>query len=424
MKSTYPFILFICLFALCLKTYGQCPGDCTGQYYYKDSDGDGFGDSNVLLADETLAKADWTDSGCPQSGYEIADNVAYGCIQPPGFVGNSLDFNDSNSCITYISPQNFHLDADGDGFGDPSISVFCSNPPENYVNNWSDCNDNDPSVNKVQTWYLDADGDGVGGSISQESCDPPPNHVLSTGDECDHDARYQVELLFYPDQDGDGFGGAVGITACATPTAHVRNNLDRDDTNPCITDKTPVTYYEDKDEDGYGNPLVSRLCSFPPAGFVVNNTDCDDEDEDAFPGTVWYFDGDGDGYGASSPIIMQCTRPSGYVDNRADYDDSDENITNIAPRTFYRDADNDGYGEEDSALYQSYPPSGYVTNKDDCDDTDPLLHNYTQWYLDWDGDGLGYNPSLEANTFLTYQAVVVAPTVLASSPIALSQRAT
>lgn len=167
MKSTYPFILFICLFALCVKSYGQCPGDCTGQYYYKDSDGDGFGDPNVLLADETLAKADWTDSGCPQSGYEIADNVAYGCIQPPGFVGNSLDFNDSNSCITYISPQNFHLDADGDGFGDPSISVFCSSPPENYVNNSTDCNDNDPSVNKVQTWYLDADGDGVGFLLGQ-----------------------------------------------------------------------------------------------------------------------------------------------------------------------------------------------------------------------------------------------------------------
>jgi len=70
---------------------------------------------------------------------------------------------------------------------------------------------------------------------------------------------------------------------------------------------------------------------------VVNNTDCDDEDEDAFPGTLWYYDGDGDGYGASNPTIMQCIRPNGYVDNRADYDDSDENITNIAPRYFYRE---------------------------------------------------------------------------------------
>ena len=418
MKSTYPFILFICLFTLCLKSYGQC----TFSIYSPDNDGDGYG----RIATNTEVSALYADFYADSNnGMPVLHTYLYiGCNPPDGWVGLRTDLDDTNPLITDISPRTYYFDNDGDGYGTSFPTVFQSRPPDGYVNNSTDCNDNDPSVNEVQTWYLDADGDGVGGSISQESCDPPPNHVLSTGDECDNDARYQVELLFYPDQDGDGFGGPVGITACATPTAHVRNNLDRDDTNPCITDKTPVTYYEDMDEDGYGNPLVSKVCSFPPAGFVVNNTDCDDEDEDAFPGTVWYFDGDGDGYGASSPIIMQCTRPSGYVDNRADYDDSDENITNIAPRTFYRDADNDGYGNEDSALYQSYPPSGYVTNKDDCDDTDALLHNYTQWYLDWDGDGLGYNPSLEASTLLLYQGVVVAPTVLASSPIALSQRAT
>lgn len=38
MKPTCVFILFLLLFAYTIQSYGQCPGDCTGQYYYKDSD--------------------------------------------------------------------------------------------------------------------------------------------------------------------------------------------------------------------------------------------------------------------------------------------------------------------------------------------------------------------------------------------------
>jgi hypothetical protein len=44
-----------------------------------------------------------------------------------------------------------------------------------------------------------------------------------------------------------------------------------------------------------------------PAGYVTDNTDCNDGDADEFPGQIWYIDMDGDGYGGSS--ITSCERP-------------------------------------------------------------------------------------------------------------------
>ena len=82
-----------------------------------------------------------------------------------------------------------------------------------------------------------------------------------------------------------------------------------------------VMYYRDADGDGFGNPnaSVSGTLNNAPAGYVTNNTDCDDNDNKTYPGapelcdgkdndcngiiednvifSTWYYDNDGDGYG-------------------------------------------------------------------------------------------------------------------------------
>ena len=46
------------------------------------------------------------------------------------------------------------------------------------------------------------------------------------------------------------------------------------------------TFYQDADGDGYGNPEVSKKTCLAPAGYVANNTDCNDSNKDIHPGAV------------------------------------------------------------------------------------------------------------------------------------------
>ncbi|WP_416223659.1 DUF6443 domain-containing protein, partial [Tenacibaculum ascidiaceicola] len=105
--------------------------------------------------------------------------------------------------------------------------------------------------------------------------------------------------------------------------------------------------------------------------------------------STWYADTDGDSYGDANTTTSACQAPNGYVSNNDDYDDSTNLITNIAPKNYYRDIDNDGYGNLSVKVYQSSAPTGYVTNSLDCNDSNAALHPNTKWYADTDGDGFG-----------------------------------
>ncbi|MBK7425584.1 MAG: putative metal-binding motif-containing protein [Saprospiraceae bacterium] len=73
------------------------------------------------------------------------------------------------------------------------------------------------------------------------------------------------------------------------------------------------TWYRDIDGDGFGNPAVMQMACNQPAGYVANNTDCDDSDPLERPGQVWYKDTDNDGYAQmGAATITQCLRPTGY----------------------------------------------------------------------------------------------------------------
>ncbi len=243
--------------------------------FYLDADFDGFGDPN---------------------------NTTMDCIAPIGFVGNSLDCDDGNMAINPDAVETcngmddncdgqidegvlstFFLDADNDGFGDASNAVTDCTTPAGYVGNGQDCDDTNSAVNPDAT----------------ETCN-------GMDDNCDGQVDEGLLTMYYVDTDMDGFGDPNNSSLeCDLPPGFTDNNLDCDDTNSSINpDATEVcngiddncdgqidegvltTFYLDSDDDGFGDPNSTVDDCDAPAGYVGNDEDCDDTNENIFPGAI------------------------------------------------------------------------------------------------------------------------------------------
>ncbi|MCH6198746.1 Ig-like domain-containing protein [Aquiflexum sp. LQ15W] len=289
----------------------------------------------------------------------------------------------------------FYLDADGDGFGNPSVSIQACLAPENYVTNNTDCDDNRSDINPNTVWYEDRDGDGYPSNRTSTGCNLP---LFSYGG--------IFSTTFTP---GKLASELAGLT------------LDCDDNNPEINPKT--LWFLDTDGDGYSSsifiPSPEGSCLPPQDGrnyiFNPKGTDCNDNDPTNNPETVWVQDADGDGYYIGEPFIgcFFIFQP-GYVrKTNQQPGDCDDNNPAINPgatelcdgidnncnaqideggsTTFYRDADGDGFGDPFVTIQACSMPEGHVANNTDCDDSRSDINPNTVWYEDRDGDGYPSN---------------------------------
>jgi hypothetical protein len=341
------------------------PDGSSSNTYYRDADGDGYGDPN-----NPAASAD------PQA--------------PEGYVDNSKDCNDDDAAINPGATEacdkvdnncngkvdegdvcgggdqyTYYRDADGDGYGNPSDSVTSSESqaPDGYTDNGNDCNDDDAAINPSAT----------------EVCDQVDNNC---NNETDEGGACGDEYTYYRDADGDGYGDPNDSVTSAdsnAPDGYVDNGGDCNDGDAAInpgatevcdqvdnncnneTDEggacgggDEYTYYRDVDGDGYGDPNDSVTSADPnaPDGYVDNSGDCNDDD---------------------AAINPDATEVCDQVDNNCN-NETDEGVCN--DYTYYRDADGDGYGDPNDSVTSADPnaPDGYVDNSGDCDDGDAAIH--------------------------------------------------
>jgi hypothetical protein len=334
--------------------------------------------------------------------YADADGDTFGdasvsqiaCVLPLGFVTNNLDCNDANAQITVA--QTYYADADSDTFGNPLDSVVTCIAPAGYVSNNTDCNDANASLNALQTFYADADNDTYGDpAVSIVSCGAPAGYVANNSDCNDTDAALNALQTFYADADNDTYGDpSMSTVSCGAPAGYVTNSSDCNDADVNIN--ALQVYYADADNDTYGSATDSIVSCGMPAGYVTNNTDCNDADVSLNALQTFYADVDNDTYGDASNSILSCGMPAGYVTNNTDCNDANPNAN--ALQTFYADTDNDTYGDAGNSITACTAPLGYVSNNVDCDDTESTVYPLAPELC----DGLDNDCDLSTDEFLTF----------------------
>ena len=149
------------------------------------------------------------------------------------------------------------------------------------------------------------------------------------------------------DNDKDSFSFNQGDCNDADDTVfpgakEICDNIDNN-CNGQSDEGVKLTFYRDADSDGYGNQILTTQACTQPAGYLANNTDCNDASLSVHPGApevcngvddncngsidegvtiTYYRDADADGYGNPAVITQACSAPAGYVANNADCNDN------------------------------------------------------------------------------------------------------
>jgi hypothetical protein len=326
--------------------------------------------------------------------------------------------NDCNGETDENLLKKFFKDLDKDTYGNANANRFGCEALPNEVTVSGDCNDqlanvyagavefcdtidndcngqtDESSAVDAKTLYADVDQDGYGNIlVTKKSCQmesgwsltsndcsdlnksihPNATETCNTIDEnCNGKTDEGVWLTFFPDTDKDGFGALSGdVTGCTASAGYVSNNTDCNDTN----------------KNAYPNAI--EQCD--------NKIDenCDGITDNASNASLWYLDADKDSYGTSAVSIYACTPPVDYVANKSDCNDSNNTIhpnaielckdsidndcngitdTDTQVVTWYLDFDQDEFGDAAQTKLDCAQPAGYVKNNNDCNDKDLFIH--------------------------------------------------
>ena len=213
----------------------DCDGEVDGEYavggtiFYADVDGDGFGGSAgaIVSCDEVEGYAA-AAGDCNDADETVNPGADEVCNQVDDNCNGQVDDNATDA-------GTYYADLDGDGYGSTKNSVTACEMPEGYIEDGSDCNDVEASVNPAADEYCD---------MIDNNCDGEVDEAASL-DATD----------WYSDSDGDGYGNPDAITRqCYIPENHSANADDCNDAEAGVNPDADEICFDGLDNNCSGGP--------------------------------------------------------------------------------------------------------------------------------------------------------------------------
>jgi gliding motility-associated-like protein len=337
--------------------------------FYKDYDGDGFGDPNVS---QTIA------NGNP----------------PPNYVTNNLDCDDSDDAVN-PSPSIAAVQDVSLCFGMLTDSILFKRGSNGIKS---------PSSKTIYKWTNNNTAIGLAASgtgnilpfltkniksrndTAQIIVTPEINGCLGIKDTFLLIVRAEALSTYYKDDDGDGFGNpAVSITICdmIAPVNYVSNKLDCDDSDDAVNPSPSIATVQDK---SYCIGMLTDSIVFKRGSNGINSPSSK---------TIYKWIN-------NNPAIGLAASGNGniapfFTTNIKSRNDTAQIIVtpeingclgikdtflvivrNEALSTYYKDEDGDGFGNPaiSVTICDLNAPANYVSNKLDCDDSDNTIKPY------------------------------------------------
>jgi len=337
--------------------------------YYRDFDGDGFGDSSFS---QTIASAnapvnyvtnkldcdDSDDAVNPSPSIAIVDDVSF-CF---GMLTDSIVFKRGSNGINSLSSKTMYKWINNN----PAIGLAASG-----------------SGNIAPFFTTNIKGKN---DTAQIIVTPEINGCLGIKDTFLLIVRNEALSTYYKDEDGDGFGNpAISVTICDlnAPAGFVSNNLDCDDSDNTIKPYPTLTAVQDK---SFCFGMLTDSVNFTRSvnGTVVNSSKISYK---------WTNNNTAIGLAASGignivPFLTENIKTGNdtaqiivtpEIDGCLGIKDTFLLIVRAeALSTYYKDEDGDGFGNPaiSVTICDLNAPAGYVSNKLDCDDSDNTIKPY------------------------------------------------
>lgn len=220
-----------------------------------------------------------------------------------------------------------------------SVEGYCRAPNQLHINKGrgldydGDCTEDGGGLLGASSLDCDPYNPAIGPNVT-EVCDEVDNN-------CDGNIDEGVTTTFYADLDGDGYGDPNTSTeACSLTTGYSSDSSDCNDADPSIfpgnievcdgvdnncdgsiDEGLTSTFYADNDGDGYGDPNNTIEACSQPDNYRTDNTDCNDNDLNIYPG-VTEICGDGLDNNCDGQIDENCpVCGNGVVETGEDCDD-------------------------------------------------------------------------------------------------------